>query len=111
MCELFTRRGPSIDHQHRGDGGGGAARRDTLPANDNDNRQVTTRHLATSHQHTSVELLNTDIDTFKNPLLWHNLFKSLNRFDKEKLWLLKYRCQHGGAVTLIHHGVLLAALI
>ena len=29
----------------------GGARRDTLPANDNDNRQVTTRHLATSiHQ-------------------------------------------------------------
>ena len=29
----------------------GGACRDTLPANDNDNRQVTTRHLATSiHQ-------------------------------------------------------------
>ena len=50
----------------------GGARRDTLPANDNDNRQVTTR--PPGQQHTSVELLNTDIDNFKNPLLWHNLF-------------------------------------
>ena len=53
MCELFTRRGPSIDHSTEGMEVvvAGGARRDTLPANDNDNRQVTTRHLATSiHQ-------------------------------------------------------------
>ena len=61
------RRGPNIDLHHRGDGGGGGARRDTLPANDNDNSQVTTRPPV--HQHTSVELCNIDIDTFGKSLL------------------------------------------
>ena len=67
MCELFNMAACGGADQvlitSRGDGGGGAARRDTLPANDNDNRQVTTR--PPGHQHTSVEFSNTDIDNFK----------------------------------------------